>query len=509
VPFKNTFRMTAAVCLALCGLARAGTTYYVDSGSEAGSDPGTRMSAPFKSLAKVNSLTLGPGDRLLFRRGSRYTGQLAPKGRGREGSPIRIGAYGEGARPRFDGEGKVLDTVLISNMEYVEVEGLEVTNHGPERREWQTGFKVQARDCGTLHNVVVRDIYVHDVNGSLDKKKEGCGLYVESTGRTKSRFDGLVIEKCRVVTTDRNGICMRSGFVARTKNWYPSLDVVIRENLIEDCGGDAIKPWGCDGALVEHNTVRGARMRCKDYAAGIWPWSCDDTVIQFNEVSGCKGTKDGQGFDCDYNCKNTLIQYNYSHHNEGGFLLVCGPKPKPDILGTTGSVIRYNVSYADGGTGAWIFHISGGGVKDTLIHNNVIYVKKRAGQKVDNNIVQAGNWGGLARNTVFRNNIFHAEGTVRYALGKDPKQFVFENNRYVGNHQGLPRDAGAVKGDPGFVKLLEGDADGFDVLKAFMLRPDSPCRGAARTLPDHGGRDLFGNRLPAGGPKCIGIHEAR
>ena len=63
----------------------------------------------------------------------------------------------------------------------------------------------------------------------------------------------------------------------------------------------------------------------EDYAAGIWPWDCDNSIIQFNEVSGVKGTKDGQAFDSDYRCRNSLFQYNYSHDNEGGFMLICSP----------------------------------------------------------------------------------------------------------------------------------------------------------------------------------------
>jgi parallel beta helix pectate lyase-like protein len=105
--------------------------------------------------------------------------------------------------------------------------------------------------------------------------------------------------------------------------WYPSLRVVIRGNLLEDVGGDGIVPLACDGALVEHNILKGGRMRAEDYAAGIWPWSCDNTVVQHNEVSGMKGTRDGEGYDSDYNCRGTLFQYNFSHNNDGGFMLIC------------------------------------------------------------------------------------------------------------------------------------------------------------------------------------------
>ncbi len=146
---------------------------------------------------------------------------------------------------------------------------------------------------GKMRHIRLRNLFVHDVNGDLRKTQEGCGIFFESRGGNQSHFDDLLIENCHVLRADRNGICQRNNGGAR------SLHVVIRGNPLEDIGGDGIKPWGSNGALVVHNVVRGGRMRCQDAAAGIWPWDCDDTIIQFNEVSGMKGTNDGQGFDSD------------------------------------------------------------------------------------------------------------------------------------------------------------------------------------------------------------------
>ena len=135
-----------------------------------------------------------------------------------------------------------------------------------------------------------------------------------------------------------------------------SVNVVIRGNLLEDIGGDGIKLWGSNGGLVERNTLRGGRTRCQDYAAGIWPFDCDDAVIQFNEVSGIKGIKDGQGFDSDYLCRRSVFQYNYSHDNDGGFMLICTPGNSYN----EDTVIRYNISQNDGLNSARVFHFGGG-----------------------------------------------------------------------------------------------------------------------------------------------------
>jgi len=86
----------------------------------------------------------------------------------------------------------------------------------------------------------------------------------------------------------------------------------------------------------------------------------DNTLIQFNEVSGVKGMKDGQAFDSDAYTSNTTFQYNYTHDNDGGFMLVCCFENK-------GTVIRYNISQNDR---TRLFHMAGSN-EDVRIYNNV------------------------------------------------------------------------------------------------------------------------------------------
>jgi hypothetical protein len=74
-------------------------TYHVDCGSAS-----TTISSAEKTvhtLGDVNELELGPGDTLLFKRGTTCEGALQPRGSGTEAAPIRIAAYGEGRLPRI------------------------------------------------------------------------------------------------------------------------------------------------------------------------------------------------------------------------------------------------------------------------------------------------------------------------------------------------------------------------------------------------------------------------
>lgn len=75
----------------------AGTTYYVSSSSGSDASPGTSAGAPLATIARVNGLALQPGDRVLFRCGDTWRGEmLSIRRSGAEGSPISFGAYPDG-----------------------------------------------------------------------------------------------------------------------------------------------------------------------------------------------------------------------------------------------------------------------------------------------------------------------------------------------------------------------------------------------------------------------------
>ena len=110
-------------------------TYHVDGAAGADDNSGLTPGQAWKSLDRVNRQVFMPGDQIRFKAGTHYIGQFKPQGSGRvidgKPAPIVVGKYGEGRRPRIDGEGKVLDTVLLRNVEYWEIQDLEVTNQGP------------------------------------------------------------------------------------------------------------------------------------------------------------------------------------------------------------------------------------------------------------------------------------------------------------------------------------------------------------------------------------------
>jgi hypothetical protein len=79
------------------------TTYYVDKVGGNDANTGASATAAWKTLAKANSAPLGPGNRLLLKRGSIWTGSLRIANSGSSSDPITIGAYGTGVLPVVQG----------------------------------------------------------------------------------------------------------------------------------------------------------------------------------------------------------------------------------------------------------------------------------------------------------------------------------------------------------------------------------------------------------------------
>jgi hypothetical protein len=493
------------------------TAYYVDAENGNDANSGRSPKTAWASLSKVNETVFGPGDNILFKAGSEWMGQLEVQGSGAAGAPVRINRYGQGKNPAIHGRGEKLHTLLLHNVEYWEVRNLEITNTGLERQAGRRGVIVSAEDFGDVHHIVLDSLEIHHVNGSL-VKSDGGGSAIIWTNRgdsIKTRFIGLEITNNHLHNCGRNGINSR-GYTNRG-NWHPSLNVVIRNNLLEQIPGDGIVPIGTDGALIEYNVMRDVPdiLSHREAAAGIWPWSADNTIIQFNEVSGHTAKWDGQGFDSDWNCLNTIIQYNYSHSNYGGFLLVCnnGGNIGTDAnIGTANTIVRYNVSINDGirpypttqkGWFSPVMHISGP-VKNTKIYNNIFILPEKTMAEMDRTIVEMDNWGGpWPVDTWFANNAFYVVGGSRFNFKNDINT-VFTNNSFFGVIESLPDDPAAIFADPLFVNV-ESRGAGFEVLRNFMLKDSSPLNGSGFTVENNGGRDIFGSELD--GKTSIGISK--
>lgn len=116
----------------------------MDSANGDDSNDGTSENKAWKTLDRLNSFRgFAAGDRILFKAGSIFNGPLKLvysevdpsvtncKG-GQEGRPIVIDMYGSGPKPLIQGSGedKEFAAVYLKNVQYIEVNNLQVTNKG-------------------------------------------------------------------------------------------------------------------------------------------------------------------------------------------------------------------------------------------------------------------------------------------------------------------------------------------------------------------------------------------
>ena len=494
--------------------AAFGATYFLDAVNGNDSFSGTTHAAAWKTLTKFDATTFQPGDTVKLRAGSVWTGAMQVKGSGTSGHPIVVDSFGTAnpaAMPRIDGAG-VTDAVLVSGVDYWEVNHLEVTNTTATRAtSRRSGIRLNSTGA-TRHHIQVNACYVHDVNGDLTKgtNTEGCGIYWDG-----GAFDSLIVQNCLVVNTDRNGICQNSN--SRSTN------VIIRGNQLQNIGGDCIKFWGTNHGLIEHNVVNGGHMRATDPAAGIWPFSSDSCTIQFNEVTGMIGCNDGMAYDVDYGTRGTIMQYNYSHDNQGGFMLMCSPSTSY----CDRFIIRYNISQNDGisrsaypypGAG---YHEGatftvGGQATNGLIYNNTIYI----GAKRNIPLVRVWQWdNGVPSNNLFANNMFYVDTacTASYSFETANTTNAFRHNLYYGafinkaDDSGTailpkPVDSGAINLRPAFVSP-GGASSGLVSCSAYKLVASDSRLATGLVMAGNGGRDFFGDSVPVSASPYVGADQ--
>ncbi|MFI6876359.1 right-handed parallel beta-helix repeat-containing protein [Streptomyces sp. NPDC050400] len=493
---------TAILPAAPTATATAGAaprTHYVDcQAPPTGPQKGT-LKAPWRSLSAVNGQRLRPGDAVRLKRGTRCTGTLAPNGAGAPGRPVTVGGYGDpgAAKPVVDGNGAV-DTVLLRNTQWIEVDGLDITNAanpGTKRR----GVRVVLDDYGTGTHYRLTNLTIHDVLGDDTKDADGSeGILFAATGSSvPTRFDDVRVEGNTLDHIDRGGIRVASTWKNRPAvssydpagpAWTPSTNVVVRNNTLSDLGGDGIVMTVTEGALVEHNTLRGFQRRSAGYNAGMWPYNADGTVFQYNDTSGGETTRDGMAYDVDEGTFGTVFQYNYSHDNAGGFFLVCTAD------GTlSDAVIRFNVSQNDHFRG---IETCKGSFSDVRFLHNTVHVGDGVSQTVVN------------ENTTARHEIEFVDNVVR-KTGAGTASFVLRSGGVSLSHNALsgvtsvPDNPGGTGADP--LLAAPGTATGIaDAAAAYALRPGSPAAGAALPHPDAGERDFAGHPLVPGEPADIG-----
>ena len=564
--------------------AATGTTYYVDSKDGKDSNAGTAENKAFQTLKKVNELNLEPGDTVLLKKGSVFEDQalkFTKEDSGTAEAPVKVSTYGEGKRPQINTnghgqwelnygnpldnqnhkwKGTVSSSILIEDTEYLEIEGLELTNDRKSATDTETdkayndayamdrtGVAGVAKDNGTVDHIVLNDLYIHDVTGNVyNKHMTNGGIYFivakpTNEGETGiARYNDVQIRNCSLNKVNRWGIA-----VGYTYQWgqfqtgelpdatmakYGSSNVVIENNYLNHVGGDAITTMYLDRPLIQYNVSENAaeQINTTDYAqqqprldangkeigkqdvgagrvaAGIWPWKCKNAIFQYNEcfktLNAASGNGDGQPWDADYG-DGTNYQYNYSHGNTASTIMFCGGN-------SVNNTFRYNISQnEDMGP-----LDPAGNSGNCQVYNNTFYIKEGL-----NTIWHRshGNGGPVD----MENNIFYFAGNtpVNVKEWNPSGNKTYSNNLYY-NVKNYPNDAAPVKVNAG-TKVLENAGSGPDsvatdkaarkhedptketVFDGYKLAEKSPAINKGKVVVDRNGytidHDFFGHAITA------------
>ena len=428
-----------------------GMIYYLDSLHGSDDNDGSTPETAYQTLERINGMMLSAHTKVLLKAGSVFFGTLAPVREDSEGF-IEIDRYGEGPDPIINGNGNFAAGNL-KNLSYIKIANLEVTNIAPEADRTRCGVYSECggedTQGGNFKEIYLSNINVHDVTSVYSRTGGGIVFDTRKAAQPVT-YENVFIENCRIKDTNANGITFTSAYSKRIGiDWAempytPSKNIVIRNNFVYNCGGDGVFQSCAIDPLIERNVVYGCCWAGDTAYAGIWPHNSANAIMQYNEAYGqALVGGDAQGYDVDINCDNTLVQYNYSHHNDGGFLLIC---TSGDQGGYNDDVtVRHNLSEEDKGQ---IFTLSGP-ITNIKIYNNTVSSQQPPNTRLIG-MYQWGNSGGGPNHVSVENNIFSMNGTGFNQFYPDT-EYQFRGNLYYGTYNFSDiSDSEKKMGDPGF-----------------------------------------------------------
>ena len=400
-------------------IAAAQTSYFVDAVTGSDGNTGTSPSAPWKTISRVNSASLRPGDNVLFRRGQTWREQLLPPNSGSAGIPITFSAYGMGTLPIISGADLVTrwadngnsvpntwmataaiqpNQVFFNNIRGTPV-GSVAACDSPGKWYWianalytygtsnpvsvyaTPGIEACARneafDTYSRSFVTITDlqftkgndrttgtVYIgtHNVTMSGVVVSDGAGDGILCT----TGDSAVMIAHCQIHNNLSRGISTWHG-LARLGHENYIQNSVIYDNLTH---GIEITDnyWIIQTDTVRDNGTTSAGFEGIElYSPNSDGWARHN-IVRFNTILGQMGTPgDGVGIQCDGNADSNLVYYNVCFGNQGS--------------GFTNQASNFNEFYNNtsygncltSGPGGSEWVVSGPGTHHVVFENNIGY----------------------------------------------------------------------------------------------------------------------------------------
>ena len=406
------------------------------------SNTGLSETQPWRSIDRVNAAQLLPGDSVWFRANQTFSGNLCltdvRQSSRHTPSVVTIGSYGSGRATIDAGSGagfiaKNRGGVHLVNLNFVGARVSKNTSAGILFINTLPG------------NVKFADIWIHrvDVSGF---KHSGISLVAQPADMSWSGFRDVKITNTTSHDNSDAGISCIGAWNPEQKGYAHANFYIGNCNAYRNAGipgkgshsGNGIVLAQVDGAIIEHCRAyeNGSLNDYEDGGpVGIWAWDANRVVIQYNESHHNRtgSSKDGAGFDLDGGVTNSVVQYNYSHDNDGAGYLLAQFEGAPPFYG---NILRYNLSVNDGrrnrygGIHLWSTGANGGITDTTFYANSVYMVQSAHGNPAAVDCSSDG-----IGNIRLYNNCFQTDGKAILVRGETNRGAIFEGNIFGANYK--------------------------------------------------------------------------
>jgi len=216
------------------------TTYYISYSGDDGANGKTPGTA-WKTIEKIESIVLQPGDSVLFHAGDTWRDEWYITGEGKKGNLIYVGRYGEGKNPLFLGSEQALDWTE-TNVSNVWQSATPLTNTSEEYYAGRLFFIID--NDSVIYGDYKTYSNLSELTQEFDYSVNGSTHYVYSTIDPDVAYDFIEVnQRERVICLDNyqsyfefNGIDImfgrRSGFWSGYPEPRGATDLIFRNCFI-------------------------------------------------------------------------------------------------------------------------------------------------------------------------------------------------------------------------------------------------------------------------------------
>jgi hypothetical protein len=353
------WRISAVVAVRLILVSTLVAQHYYVSPNGNDNNPGTSTSSPWQTISRVNNFTFPEGSVVSFEGGQSFTGCLVFNTENVPSSsasiPFTVNSYNTGTATIASNCSGTSAAITGDNVNGFTIDGLRIVNGGSTIY----GVLLENQTSNTpTQNMVVKN---SEITGFAPVTGSPNGGEIWIIGYAMNSNNGP-LNNVRILNNTLHGATVTSGDGAGVGGYgYGEniTNVLVQGNTIYNLGMPAsstaagILANGWNQGTIQYNVIHdiGANVTSCGGASGIEAYTADKITVRFNEIfniqpspSYTKGC-DWDGIDLDGGTTNSIVEYNYMHHNAGSALLAYDKSPTGHTWGP--NTYRYNISEND------------------------------------------------------------------------------------------------------------------------------------------------------------------